>query len=245
MTRVKVRRSTGPDMVEVIRDLSDLTYTGNISTTAEEGIWYPTTQGEMMQYATPSRNRPVKLEEAVKLCKDQGGHLWDESPQLGVGFSNIKYNENYWISSEDGSMAKYTITSDTPEIVYDDMCTQIKVKTLASEGLKPEIEVKTVFDTSEDAEAIQGCKDEAFTGLTLCLRPVKNFDYANNHDYRQDQEETLNTYKPRGSHNKTTGNQNRTNDSQHGKNKDPSQTTNNQNQHTQHKTGRPKTIPKL
>ena len=49
MTRVKVRRSTGPDMSEVLRDLSDLTYTGNIKTTAQEGVWYPTTQGEMRQ----------------------------------------------------------------------------------------------------------------------------------------------------------------------------------------------------
>ena len=47
--RVKVKRSTGTDMVEVIRDLSDLTYTGDISTTAQEEIWYATTQGEMMQ----------------------------------------------------------------------------------------------------------------------------------------------------------------------------------------------------
>ena len=92
-TRVNVRRSTstGPDMSEVIQDLSDLTYTGSIETTAQEGVWYPTTQGIVRQYTTPSRNKPVQLEEAVNLCKNQGGHLWDKKPQLAVGFSNIEY----------------------------------------------------------------------------------------------------------------------------------------------------------
>ena len=59
--RVKVKRGTDPDMAEVMQGLSDLAYTGDISTAAQEEIWYATTQGEMMQYATPSRNRPVKL----------------------------------------------------------------------------------------------------------------------------------------------------------------------------------------
>ena len=87
-------------------------------------------------------------------------------------------------------MAKYTVTPNTPEIVYDDMCTQATIKKPERVGEEPGIEVKTVFDTTEGAGAIQGCKNETFTGLTLCLRPVKNFDYANNHDYRQNQEET-------------------------------------------------------
>ena len=186
--RVKVKRDTGPDMEEVIQGLSNLAYTGNISIEAQEGKWYATTKGEMMQYATPSRDKPVKLIEAVKLCKDKDANLWDKKPQRGTGFSNIRHNKNYWISDNDGSMAKYTAADNIPKAVYDDICTQVQVKTPARVNEKPKIEVRTVFDTTPEAD--QGCKSEEFTGLTLCLRPVKNFDYANNKEYREYQQET-------------------------------------------------------
>ena len=183
----KVKRDTDSDMEGVIQNLSDLTNTGDINTDVQEGQWYVTTEGEMMQYAMPDKDKPVKLIEAVKLCKDRNSKLWDEKPQRGTGFSNIKRNEDYWISDHDGSMAKYTAADTKPEIIYDDICTQVQVKTPTSPNEKPKIEVKTVFDTVENGT--QGCNSEAFKGLTLCLRPVKEFDYANSKEYRDYQTE--------------------------------------------------------
>ena len=102
-TEVKVRRSTDtdPDMAEVIRALSGLTYTGEIQTSAQDGVWLPTTQGVMQQYTTPSKTISVKLDEAVKLCREQGRHLWDKDPQMATGFSEIEYGRPYWILSDD------------------------------------------------------------------------------------------------------------------------------------------------
>ena len=140
-----------------------------------------------MQYATPKRNEPVKLKEAVQLCTTADSKLWDEKPQFASGFSNIKPNENYWISDINGAMAQYTVAGTIPELVYDDICTQVKV-TSTIEDDQPKIEVETVFDTGKNAS--QGCSTEDFTGLTLCLRPVKDFEYANSKDYRRYQTET-------------------------------------------------------
>ena len=186
--QVKVRRQTAedPDLAEVAQTLSGMTYNGVIQQLALDGIWLPTTQGVMQQYATPSKSTPVKLDEAVKICRQQGGRLWDKDPQQAAGFSDIEFGQPYWILSDDGSMAEYTITN-TPEIVYDKMCTQISITDPAG-GTDQKLEVNTVFDTTEGAG--QGCMSNEFKGLTLCLRPVKEFTYANNPDYRQDQEET-------------------------------------------------------
>ena len=186
--KVKVRRQAeaDPDMEEIASTLSEMTYAGEIKPVAQDVMWLPTTQGAMQQYATPSRSTPVNLAEAVRSCKDQGGRLWDRDPQQATGFSEIEFGQPYWILSDDGSMAEYTTNTDTPEIVYDPICTQISVK--EEEGADQRIEVKTVFDTAEGSG--QGCTKEEFKGLTLCLRPVKEFTYANNPDYRQDQEET-------------------------------------------------------
>ena len=85
-------------------------------------------------------------------------------------------------------MAKYTVASTIPEVVYDDICTQVQVRTPATADEKPKIEVKTVFET--EAGAGQGCRSETFKGLTSCLRPVKEFDYANSREYRDYQQET-------------------------------------------------------
>ena len=187
--KVKVRRQTetDPDMAEVARTLSEMAYAGEIQTSAQDGIWLPTTQGVMQQYTTPSKSISVKLDEAVKLCREQGGRLWDRDPQQATGFSEIEFGQPYWILSEDGSMAEYTTNTETPESVYDSICTQIYIAE-PEEGTDQKIEVRTVFDTT--AGSGQGCTKEEFKGLTLCLRPVKEFTYANNPDYRQDQEET-------------------------------------------------------
>ena len=187
--KVKVRRQTetDPDMAEVARTLSEMTYAGEIQTSAQDGIWLPTTQGVMQQYTTPSKSISVKLDEAVKLCREQGGRLWDRDPQQATGFSEIEFGQPYWILSEDGSMAEYTTNTQIPETVYDSICTQIYIAE-PEEGTDQKIEVRTVFDTTEGSG--QGCTKEEFKGLTLCLRPVKEFTYANNPDYRQDQEET-------------------------------------------------------
>ena len=187
--KVKVRRQTETDldMAEVVRTLREMTYVGEINPSAQDEIWLPTTQGVMQQYTTPSKAVAVTLDEAVKLCRDQGGRLWDKDPQQATGFSEIVFGQPYWILSDDGSMAEYTTKSEIPEIVYDSICTQINIAE-PEEGTDQKIEVKTVFDTTEGSG--QGCTKEEFKGLTLCLRPVKDFTYANNPDYRQDQDET-------------------------------------------------------
>ena len=41
----------------------------------------------------------------------------------------------------------------------------------------------------DKTNASLGCSTEEFTGLTLCLRPVKQYKYANNKNYRNLQEE--------------------------------------------------------
>ena len=186
--QVKVRRETesDPDLEEVARTLSEMTYTGAISQVAIDGKWLPTTQGVMQQYTTPSKSTPVELKDAIKICRQQGGRLWDKDPQQAAGFSVIEFGQPYWILSDDGSMAEYTITN-TPESVYDKLCTQVSITDPAG-GTDKKLEVTTVFDTEEDGD--QGCQGNKFKGLTLCLRPVKDFTYANNPDYRQDQEET-------------------------------------------------------
>ena len=186
---VKVRRQSepDPDMEEVVRALRGMTYVGEINLSAQDEIWLPTTQGVMQQYTTPSKAAAVPLEEAVKLCRDQGGRLWDRDPQQATGFSEIVFGQPYWILSDDGSMAEYTTKSEIPEIVYDSICTQINIAA-PEEGADQKIEVTPVFDITEGSG--QGCTKEEFKGLTLCLRPVKDFTYANNPDYRQDQEET-------------------------------------------------------
>jgi hypothetical protein len=186
--KVKVRRQTetDPDMAEVARTLSEMTYTGEIQTSAQDGVWLPTTQGVMQQYTTPSKAIAVKLEEAVKLCREQGGRLWDRDPQQATGFSEIEFGQPYWILSDNGSMAEYTSNPEIPEIVYDNICTQIYIAE-PEEGTDQKIEVRTVFDTT--AGSGQGCTKDEYKGLTLCLRPVKGFTYANNPDYRQDRED--------------------------------------------------------
>ena len=187
--KVKVRRQseTDPDMAEVVRALRGMTYVGEINPSAQDEIWLPTTQGVMQQYTTPSKSMPVKQDAAVKLCREQGGRLWDRDPQQATGFSEIEFGQPYWILSDDGSMAEYTTNTDIPEIVFDSICTHISI-TAPEEETDQKIEVKTVFNTTEGSG--QGCTKEEFKGLTLCLRPVKDFTYANNPDYRQDQEET-------------------------------------------------------
>ena len=181
--KVKVERDTSLEIEEVIQNLNSLNYNGQIEPTAQAGEWFPTTTGEMMQYNTPRRSEPVKLEEAVKLCTEMNSKLWDEKPQLALGFSNIEPNVNYWISDDNGAMAQYT--KDTLEMVYDNMCTQVKITT-PTENDQQKIEVTTVLDKTN---ASLGCSTEEFTGLTLCLRPVKQYKYANNKNYRNLQEE--------------------------------------------------------
>ena len=64
----KVRRDLSPTLEEIIEVITNLNYIGNISKQAQEGEWYATTQGEMLQYTTPSRETQVKWREAVQLC---------------------------------------------------------------------------------------------------------------------------------------------------------------------------------
>ena len=180
--KVKVKRDT-TKIEEVIQNLNSLTYSGQIELIAQEGGWFPTTTGEMMQYNTPRRSEPVELSEAVTICTEMDSKLWDENPQLALGFSNIEPNANYWIIDDNGAMTQYTKAE--PEVIYDNICTQVKITT-PTENDQQKIEVTTVLDTSNSS---LGCSTEEFTGLTLCLRPVNQYKYANNKNYRNLQEE--------------------------------------------------------
>ena len=183
---VRLRRQseteTDPDMVDIARTLENLTYEGEIKPVKQEGVWLPTTQGVMQQYATPSRSTTVTLKAAVTLCRNLGGRLWDKDPQHALGFNDIEFDRPYWILSEDGSMAEYTRT-DVPESIYDTLCTHVSI-----EEVDKKIEVRTVVDPVDESK--QGCMEDDFQGLTLCLRPVKDFTYANDPNYRTDQGET-------------------------------------------------------
>ena len=170
-----------PDMGRMALTLEGLVYEGEIKPEKQEGEWLPTTQGRMQQYATPNRFTEKTLKEAVTICQALGGRLWDKDPQHALGFDGIEFGESYWILSEDGSMAEYT-TTDTPESIYDTYCTTVSI-----EESNKKIEVETVdpIDMSK-----KGCIDDNLKGLTLCLRPVKNYTYANDPNYRKDQRET-------------------------------------------------------
>ena len=119
--KVKVERDTSLEIEEVIQNLNSLNYNGQIEPTAQAGEWFPTTTGEMMQYNTPKRSEPVELSEAVTICTEMDSKLWDENPQLALGFSNIEPNANYWIIDDNGAMAQYTKAE--PEVIYDNICT--------------------------------------------------------------------------------------------------------------------------
>ena len=140
-----------PDMGRMALTLEGLVYEGEIKPEKQEGEWLPTTQGRMQQYATPSRSTEKTLKEAVTICQTLGGRLWDQDPQQALGFDGIEFGKSYWILSEDGSMAEYTIT-DTPESIYDAVCTTVSI-----EELDKKIEVETVdpIDMSK-----KGCIDD-------------------------------------------------------------------------------------
>ena len=113
-----------PKLQEVIEALKNLNYAGTISAEAQDDKWYATTQGEVLEYATPDKNTPVTLEEAVEKCKSLDARIWDMKPEQGLGFENIKLNSDYWISSESSEMARFT--PGQAELIFDKICTAIK-----------------------------------------------------------------------------------------------------------------------
>ena len=196
--KVRVRKQTesenDPDMADLAKNISEWMYQGEIQESEKlDEIWLPTLQGEMQQYGTPRKATQVSLREAVQECKIKGGRVWDRDPQQAEGFSDIEFGEPYWILSDDGSMAQYTKEDQTPESVYDTMCSQVTV-TKPIPGTEREIKVKQVFDTTEGSEG--GCTQNAYKALTLCLRPVRNFTYANDPNYRRYQQETKTLIQP-------------------------------------------------
>ena len=184
--RVKVKRQIDgsdpdPDMEDVATTLINLEYTGDIRLQEkQDGEWLPTSEGPMQQYAIPSKDTEQTLEEAVTTCRELGGRLWDKDPQDASGFDEIELEKNYWILSEDGSMAQYT-TAEAPESIFDGTCTYAKVKT------DRRIEVAT---SPQIDDTTPGCIDNNIKGFTLCLRPVGTYTYANDPNYRKDQQET-------------------------------------------------------
>ena len=187
--QVRLRRQSSesdtdpdPDIEEMALTLENLAYKGEIKLLEKQDEeWLPTSEGKMQQYAIPSRTTEKTLEEAVTTCRTLEGRLWDKDPQHARGFDGIELEKKYWILSEDGSMAEYT-TTGTPESIYDDVCTYATVK-----ELDKRIEVATIDPIDEETP---GCRDDSIKGLTLCLRPVKTYTYANDPNYRKDQQET-------------------------------------------------------
>ena len=100
--KVKVRRQTeaDPDMEEIARTLREMTYTGEIQPATPDGIWLTTTQGTLQQYTTPSRSTPVTLGEAVTLCKNLGGRLWDKDPQQAIWYEVASTSKFYIYKSK-------------------------------------------------------------------------------------------------------------------------------------------------
>ena len=184
--KVRVKRQINgsdpdPDMADVATTLENLEYKGDIRMLEKQDEeWLPTSEGPMQQYAIPSKDTEQTLEEAVTTCRTLGGRLWDKDPQYASGFDEIELEKNYWILSEDGSMAQYT-TTKTPESIFDETCTYAKVKA------DRRIEVATLNPIDE---VTPGCIDNNIKGLTLCLRPVRTYTYANDPNYRKDQQET-------------------------------------------------------
>ena len=184
--KVRVKRQINgsdpdPDMADVATTLENLEYKGDIRMLEKQDEeWLPTSEGPMQQYAIPSKDTEQTLEEAVTTCRTLGGRLWDKDPQDASGFDGIELEKNYWILSEDGSMAQYT-TTKTPESIFDETCTYAKVKA------DRRIEVATLNPIDDETP---GCIDNNIKGLTLCLRPVKTYTYANDPNYRKDQQET-------------------------------------------------------
>ena len=66
---------------EVIHALENLNYVGDISSEAQEDIWYATTTGEVVEYATPDEDPPVTLTQAVTKCRDLNA-------RIGIGHQN-------------------------------------------------------------------------------------------------------------------------------------------------------------
>lgn len=184
--QVRVKRQINgsvpdPDMADVATTLTNLEYTGDIRLLEKQDReWLPTSEGPMQQYAIPSKDTEQTLEEAVTTCRELGGRLWDKDPQDASGFDGIELEKNYWILSEDGSMAQYT-TTKIPESIFDVTCTYAKVKT------DKRIEVATLPPIDDRTP---GCIDNDIKGFTLCLRPVGTYTYANDPNYRKDQQET-------------------------------------------------------
>ena len=58
-----------------------------------------------------NQNTAVRLKEALKLCRDRKSRIWDQQPQKGEGFSEIKYGSANWIASNDGSMIAFSSLS--------------------------------------------------------------------------------------------------------------------------------------
>ena len=189
--KVRVKRETDPDpdpvMGVIASELKELTYAGEVKPAAP---WQLTDKGTIQQYTTPNKTIPVTLATAVKSCRDLGGRVWDQDPQEASSFSGIEYGHDYWILSNDGSMAEYTL-DDPPEVLGDSICTQVNVKAPAA-GVKQEIKVKTVF------EGRDGCEHNV--GRTLCLSPTHTpYSYANYPDIDKTKKTRKRSYNQRKS----------------------------------------------
>ena len=76
-------------------------------------------------------------------------------------------------------MAEFT-TTDTQEIVHDRVCTTVKVEEPGTDQQDKKIEVKIIAEVDPN----EGCTDQDTRKFTLCLRPVKDNNHANDDNYR-------------------------------------------------------------
>ena len=86
-----VKRYLSPALETAKQALRGLNYSGDISTAVQDGEWYATPKGEMLEYTIPSKEDPVKWGTAVKSCTDKQARIWDQNPQLGLGFDHIRH----------------------------------------------------------------------------------------------------------------------------------------------------------
>ena len=75
--------------------MDDLNYTGEISEEVQDGVWFTTTKGRVLQYTMPDNETPVTLQEAISKCQNLKARIWDVNPLQGLAFHHIKQDVFY------------------------------------------------------------------------------------------------------------------------------------------------------
>ena len=131
------KRDLNSEWEKTIAAIEGLRYDGNISSEPQEGELYASTRGEVLQYTTPSENIPLQYKEAIALCTTRNARIWDQDPQLGLGFDNIKFGQNY---SKLFKQIKQEWESLTNQIKNIEMKTEIETNEEKIKKLEEQVE---------------------------------------------------------------------------------------------------------